>query len=73
LFFSFYIENVIVVVYETVPGCVANAADIAPKYGGIIYGMANTVGNIPGFLSPLVAGILLQDDVRSHFAYGSLK
>ena len=45
------------------PGCKANAMDIAPKYGGIIYGISNTIANIPGFLTPQVAGILLQDDV----------
>jgi len=48
---------------HTVPGCKANSLDIAPKYGGIIYGMSNTVANIPGFLTPQVAGLLLNDDV----------
>ncbi|XP_078491658.1 sialin-like [Ciona intestinalis] len=45
----------------TVPGCKANTVDIAPKYGGIIYGMSNTLANIPGFLAPQVVGLLLLD------------
>uniref|UniRef100_H2ZN02 Major facilitator superfamily (MFS) profile domain-containing protein n=1 Tax=Ciona savignyi TaxID=51511 RepID=H2ZN02_CIOSA len=45
----------------TVPGCKANTVDIAPKYGGIIYGMSNTLANIPGFLAPQVVGLILLD------------
>ncbi|XP_076803041.1 sialin-like isoform X1 [Clavelina lepadiformis] len=45
----------------TVPGCKANTIDIAPKYGGIVYGISNTVANISGFLAPQVVGLLLLD------------
>nr|XP_002124275.3 sialin-like [Ciona intestinalis] len=43
-----------------VPGCKANASDVSPKYGGIVFGISNTIANMAGFLGPQVAGILLQ-------------
>jgi len=51
--------------YTAVPGFQANAADIAPKYAGIVFGISNTLASIPGFLSPQVAGIFLKDGVSS--------
>nr|XP_039254795.1 sialin-like [Styela clava] len=46
----------------TVSGCKANTVEIAPKYGGIVYGISNTIANIPGFLAPQVVGIMLKED-----------
>ena len=45
------------------PGCKASTLDIAPKYGGIVYGISNTIANISGFLAPQVVGLLLLDGV----------
>ena len=36
--------------------------DIAPRYGGILYGISNTVANVPGFLAPQVAGWILDKE-----------
>lgn len=52
-----------VVYSRIVPGCKANTVDIAPKYGGITYGISNTIANISGFLAPQVVGLMLQEDV----------
>ena len=36
-------------------GAGINNLDIAPKYAGILMGIANTIGTIPGFVGPQVA------------------
>jgi len=36
-------------------GAVINNLDIAPKYAGILFGIANTFGTIPGFVGPQFA------------------
>ena len=36
-------------------GVSINNLDIAPKYAGILMGIANTIGTIPGFVGPQVA------------------
>ncbi|XP_006816975.1 sialin-like [Saccoglossus kowalevskii] len=38
------------------PGFKVNHVEIAPKFGGILFGIANTAGSIAGSLSPLVVG-----------------
>ena len=45
----------------TVPGCKTGALDIAPQHAGIVFGLSNTVANIPGFAGPAVVGALLTD------------
>jgi hypothetical protein len=35
--------------------------DIAPDYAGIIFGVSNTIANVPGFVAPVVVGALLKD------------
>ena len=36
-------------------GAVVNNLDIAPKYAGILFGIANIMASIPGFVGPQVA------------------
>ena len=45
----------------TVPGCKTGALDIAPDHAGIVFGLSNTVANIPGFAGPAIVGALLTD------------
>ena len=45
----------------TVPGCKTGALDIAPAHAGLVFGLSNTVANIPGFAGPAVVGALLTD------------
>ncbi|XP_033640468.1 sialin-like [Asterias rubens] len=42
-------------------GISVNHLDIAPKYAGLLMGISNMVGSIPGFLGPVVAGVLTED------------
>lgn len=37
--------------------------DIAPDYSGSLYGFTNSVSSIPGFVAPVVIGLLLEYDV----------
>ena len=41
-------------------GSTVNNLDIAPKYAGIICGLSNMFGTIPGFVGPLVAKIIAE-------------
>ena len=45
----------------TVSGCKTGMLDIAPDYAGIVFGVSNTVSNIPGFVGPLIVGSVLTD------------
>lgn len=38
---------------------VVNPGDLAPKHSGSVFGLMNTVGAIPGFLSVYAAGLIL--------------
>ena len=40
-----------------------NHIDIAPNYAGILQGITNSVGTIPGFVGPQVVGILTENQV----------
>jgi len=41
-----------------VAGFSVNNLDIAPKYAGILLGIANMMGTIPGFVGPQVAKLI---------------
>ena len=41
-----------------IAGSSANNLDVAPRYAGIIMGIANMIGTIPGFVSPQVAKLI---------------
>lgn len=41
-------------------GAKSNINDIAPQYASILMGMSNTIGSMPGFVSPNLAGYLLK-------------
>ncbi len=40
-----------------------NHLDIAPKYAGVLQGITNTAGTVPGFVAPSIVGILTEDQV----------
>ncbi|CAH1110338.1 unnamed protein product [Psylliodes chrysocephalus] len=42
-------------------GIVVNPLDIAPKYASVIYGINNTFGTIPGIISPIITGYIVND------------
>ena len=37
--------------------------ELSPNYAGTLMGITNTVGNIPGFVTPYVAGALTEGNV----------
>jgi MFS transporter, ACS family, solute carrier family 17 (sodium-dependent inorganic phosphate cotransporter), other len=44
-------------------GFAVNHLDIAPQYASILMGFSNTWATIPGIVSPLLTGFLVQDGV----------
>ncbi|XP_072157393.1 sialin isoform X1 [Bemisia tabaci] len=40
-----------------------NHLDIAPKYASLLMGLSNTIATLPGMISPIVAGNLVQNKV----------
>ncbi|XP_074930276.1 LOW QUALITY PROTEIN: sialin [Gadus morhua] len=42
-------------------GVFINQIDIAPRYAGVLLGITNTFGTIPGVLAPIVTGYLTED------------
>ena len=47
-----------------------NHLDIAPQYAAILMGISNTIGTIPGIVSPVITGFIVQDGVRLGFDTG---
>ncbi len=46
-----------------------NHIDIAPQYAGIIMGITNTAGTIPGIIGPLVAETIAHKVIVLHTLY----
>lgn len=44
-----------------------NHLDIAPRFAGILMGIANSVGTIPGIIAPYVVGLLTDNQVIHPF------
>ncbi|KAG9355599.1 hypothetical protein JZ751_000437 [Albula glossodonta] len=47
-------------------GVFINQIDIAPRYAGVLLGITNTFGTIPGVLAPIVVGYLTKDVSTDH-------
>ena len=41
-------------------GFLVNHLDIGPRYAGVLMGLTNTVGTIPGILAPVITGFIVQ-------------
>ena len=39
-------------------GWMVNPVDIAPRYAGVIFGISNTFATVPGFVAPIVIGLI---------------
>lgn len=48
-------------------GFVVNHVDISPKHAGVLFGISNTIGTIPGFLAPTLAGLLTPNGSREEW------
>ena len=42
-----------------------NHLDVAPNYAAILMGISNTVGTVPGIVSPAVTGAIIKDRVST--------
>ena len=43
-------------------GWISNTQDIAPNFAGTILGVSNSIGAIPGFVAPRIAGQIVNSD-----------
>jgi len=41
-------------------GFFVNHLDIAPPFAGILMGLSNTIATLPGIISPLLTGVIVQ-------------
>jgi ACS family sodium-dependent inorganic phosphate cotransporter len=46
-------------------GFLVNTLDIAPQYSSIILGFSNSIATLPGLISPIVTGYIVQTPVRT--------
>ena len=46
-------------------GYAVNILDIAPKYAGVIIGISNVFGSMPGFISPQIVGYITTKNVST--------
>jgi ACS family sodium-dependent inorganic phosphate cotransporter len=44
--------------------CSVNHLDIAPQHAGVLMGLSNCVATLPGILSPIVTGFVVQNKVQ---------
>ena len=42
------------------PGVGVNQIDIAPRFAGVLMGITNTAGTIPGIIAPIIAKTIAQ-------------
>lgn len=45
------------------PGFNSTHVDMAPDFAGTLMGLTNTLGNLPGFIAPIVANALTEGGV----------
>ena len=38
-----------------------NHADLAPDYAGTLFGITNTAATLPGFIAPIIVGLMTPD------------
>ena len=48
-------------------GFFVNHLDIAPPYAGLLFGLSNMVATLPGIISPLLTGVVVQHPVSVQF------
>jgi MFS transporter, ACS family, solute carrier family 17 (sodium-dependent inorganic phosphate cotransporter), other len=41
-------------------GFLVNHLDIGPRYAGVLMGLTNTIGTLPGILAPAITGFIVQ-------------
>lgn len=49
-------------------GCNSTHVDMAPDFAGVLMGVTNGIGNIPGFLAPSIAAMFYSKGVSFYFS-----
>ena len=42
-------------------GIITNMIDLAPRFSGVLMGLCNTVGTVPGMIGPVIAEAIVHD------------
>ncbi|KAK7111022.1 uncharacterized transporter slc-17.2-like [Littorina saxatilis] len=50
-------------------GLYINFADLSPRHAGVLYGISNTIATIPGFVAPIVIGIITHDQTQESWRW----
>jgi MFS transporter, ACS family, solute carrier family 17 (sodium-dependent inorganic phosphate cotransporter), member 5 len=45
-------------------GYCVNVNDIGGKYSGILYGVSNTLGTVPGIIAPYIVSLMTPDVIQ---------
>ena len=45
--------------------CQVNHVELSPNYAGTLFGMTNMIANLTGFVTPLAAGAITNNDVST--------
>jgi len=56
----FYLTLGLGAVATSAAGFLVNHLDIGPRYAGVLMGITNTIGTIPGILAPVITGFIIQ-------------
>ncbi|XP_048250788.1 uncharacterized transporter slc-17.2-like [Haliotis rufescens] len=48
-------------------GYIVNTVDFAPRYAGILFGICNAAGTVPGMVAPLLAGVLTPNKTQEEW------
>ena len=54
-------------------GFFVNHLDIAPPFAGILMGISNAVATLPGIISPLLTGVIVQHQVCDRYRFRNEK
>ncbi|XP_059615125.1 sialin-like [Phlebotomus argentipes] len=48
-------------------GFMINPLDLAPNHASVIFGLSNTIANIPGIIAPILAGLIVTDKTKEQW------
>lgn len=48
-------------------GLYISFADLSPRHAGVLYGISNTIATVPGFVAPIVIGVITRNVSERNF------
>ncbi|XP_076461250.1 putative transporter slc-17.2 [Babylonia areolata] len=50
-------------------GLYINFSDLSPRHAGVLYGISNTIATVPGFVAPIVIGVITHDQSQESWRW----